>query len=366
MSSGNHIDTGEASLERRLDVEWTTLSALREMLGIALKGTQTPTYRQALDLGKVVAPSLFDSESSLLGKGVEPALVEQYREKADGLSQIEGHVVNPLDLLEKDIELNKRIIRTEGTRDQVRKQLSALERARPYFLPREYTENQLIIRDVHKAERPFPSPPIDGDTYRDFELSEQRRLRIRSLHPDPPEHSLGADLIYEHHWEKKRLVRLALVQYKIWDGKRLYLSQARGARLQMEKLHRVLCDKNFCSPPDTDKDRTRFRLPYCAAFLRPTDKLQEPGSRLISSGLHIPVCRALASTVSTNQGGEKIERKIIRSESISHKVFEEMFNVRILGTRWLTYDELWSLYSEHNILRPEEKVIIHGQEFGLD
>lgn len=47
---------------------------------------------------------------------------------------------------------------------------------------------------------------------------------MRLLHPDPPEYSLGADLIYETYWEKKKLARIVLIQYKVWDGETLYLS----------------------------------------------------------------------------------------------------------------------------------------------
>jgi hypothetical protein len=65
---------------QHLDKEWETLNAIREMLSIALKGTTTPTYRQALDIEKAVSPSLFDFESSLLGQSDEPPLAKQYRQ----------------------------------------------------------------------------------------------------------------------------------------------------------------------------------------------------------------------------------------------------------------------------------------------
>lgn len=351
---------------RRLDVEWTTLCAIREMLGIGLKGATTPTYRQSLDVGKVVSPTLYDSDTSLLGRDDEPPLAKHYRQKADALSQLRGTLVEPLQALDEEIELNQKLLNTEGDRSQIQKQLTAQENIRPYFLKRNYTENQLIIRDLFKVERKLPSPPFEGDTYRDFRLSEDRGIRIRLLHPDPPEHSLGADLIYEQYWEKKQLARIVLVQYKIWNGKVLYLSRARNLRKQMQKLEDIFCCNHFCAPPKADRNRERFRLQYCAAFLRPTDKLQDPNSRMISSGLHIPICRVLKSLQVTSRSGGKVSRKYIRSEALSHKVFEEVFNANMLGSRWLTYEQVENLYKEHGILRPNERIVLHAQEFGFE
>jgi hypothetical protein len=65
------------------------------------------------------------------------------------------------------------------------------------------------------------------------------------------------------------------------------------------------------------------------------------------------------------RGGKKISRKNIRSECITHKVFEELFNTNMLGSRWLTYDEMEELYIKHGILESDERIILHAQEFGL-
>lgn len=360
------LESEQSNFRYRLDREWETLNAIREMLGIALKGATTPTYLQALGVGKIVSPSLFDSESSLLGHSDEPSLAKQYRQKADGLSQIRGTLVRPIDALDEDIALNRRLLRTEGDKSLIQKQLTALESIRPYLCDKKYTENQLIIRDLFKVNRDLPHPPIDGDTYRDFRISDERGLRIRLLHPDPPEHSLGADLIYETYWEKKRLARIILVQYKVWDGETLYLSQSHNLKQQMEKLEKIFCCGQLCEPPNADKARERFRLQYCTAFLRPTDKLQEPNSRKISSGLHTPICRAFKSIQATGYGGEKISRQYISSESLSHKVFEELFNRNMLGSRWFPYEQIEKLYQAHGILRLGERILLHAQEFGLE
>jgi len=46
-------------------------------------------------------------------------------------------------------------------------------------------------------------------------------------------------------------------------------------------------------------------------------------------------------------------------------VFEELFNANMLGSKWLTYEELEKLYREHKILEADEHIIIHAQEFGV-
>ena len=359
-------DTEEESpYNRRLAIEWTTLNAIREMLGIGFKGKISPTYEQAIAVGKVLAPQVFATQDSLLGRGNEPALVEKYRQQAEATSEIEGKQIEPLTILDADIETYRSLNQTSGDRHLIQRHLDNLVEIRPFFLPKRYTENQLIIRDVYTAIRELPTPPISGDKYRDYRLSADRGMRIRLIHPDPPEHSLGADLIYEHHWEKRKLVRIALIQYKIWNGKTLYLSQANNLARQMEKLHTSLCETGLCKA-DEDSARSRaYRLPFCAGFLRPTDKLQQPDSRLISSGWHIPVCVALRAIEDTGHGNKKIVAKRIRSECVTHKVFEEVFNSGMLGSRWLTYQEVGELYQRHKIFELGEKVVIHAQEFGL-
>jgi hypothetical protein len=352
--------------DRRLDAEWATLNAIREMLGIALKGRVAPTYAQALDVGKVIAPQIYATESSLLGRDREPQLVQEYRQRADALSQIRGQVVKPLEVLDEDIQTQRRLVMTSGDRDLIQKRMDLLENIRPYFLTKPFTENQLIIRDVFKIERGLPTPPIEGDRFRDFKVSDERGLRIRMLHPDPPEHAIGADLIYELYWDKKQLARIALIQYKIWNGRTLYLSQASNVEEQMRKLREIFCDKDLCKPFEGSARTQSYRLPYCSAFLRPTDKIQDPDTRLISSGLHTPICVAFRAMEDTGRGSKKIESKIIRSEAVSHKVFEEMFNANLLGSKWLTYDEIEKLYREHKVLEPTERIVLHAQEFGLN
>ena len=105
-------------------------------------------------------------------------------------------------------------------------------------------------------------------------------------------------------------------------------------------------------------------MPYCAVFLRLTDKLQSPDSRLISSALHLPVCAGFRKFDITMYGGKYIDRKKLRNEALSHKVFEEAFNINMLGSGWLTFDEVEALYKHHRVLEPDQRIVLHAQEFG--
>ncbi len=45
---------------------------------------------------------------------------------------------------------------------------------------------------------------------------------------------------------------------------------------------------------------------------------------------------------------------------------EPLFNINMLGSKWLTYEELERFYREHMILKADERIVIHAQEFGFE
>jgi hypothetical protein len=139
-------------------------------------------------------------------------------------------------------------------------------------------------------------------------------------------------LVYEHYDVEDETVRLALIQYKLWDGRSL--SQDPGMEKHLRKLWAVTCKGELCSGPD-DRALWRYHLPHCAAFLRPTDRLQEPNSALISSGLHIPMGAVNFSWTDTGKDGKALKRATAEGNAVSHRVFEELFNCSLLGTKKL-------------------------------
>lgn len=352
--------------QRRLDAEWAALNAVREMLGIASRNLADSTYIDALAVGRETAPKLFDPQFSLIAAGQEPPIVREYRQRAEAKSILDGQPVSPIELLDGDLASDERLLKVGGYgHDQLKRSVANLRRAREWFEERVYSEHKLISRDVYAAARPeLPTPPRAVDNYVEYSLPFDRALRIRILHPDRPEHSTGADLVYEVCDEEQSRARVAFVQYKIWDGKTLRFSGARNLSDQLARLEAVCCKAGLCaaSTPTPESPPNSYRLPYCAAFLRPTDRLQRPDAALISSGVHVPVCVTL--TVSLESAGGRILRQDpIRGRSVSQRLFEELFSRNMLGSRWLSYDAVEELYHTHEILDSDQRIVVHAQEF---
>lgn len=348
----------------RLDVEWLALNAVRETLGIANRGAADSTYSQALAWGRQLLPRLFDPEFSLIAAAQEPPLVREFRQRSEAESLLQNKTISPLELIEKDIEHYEKMIEVSGKTDQLKRALRARYRAKEHFEERFFTEHAIITRDVYTATRHhLPAPPKAGPSYVEFPLPFERALRIRVLHPDKPEHSTGADLIYEFCDEHKQMARVALVQYKIWDGHSLRFSSAGGLKGQIQRLRSLCCTGGLCRCEESvdDAPPSSYRLPYCAAFLRPTDRLQKADATLLSSGLHVPVCVA-ASIDLESSGGRVLRRDPLRSKAVSQRLFEELFHRSMLGSRWLAYKELELLYRDHEVITKGEHLVVHAQE----
>ena len=165
--------------------------------------------------------------------------------------------------------------------------------------------------------------------------------------------------------KKIKKVRFAMVQYKIWDGELLYWSQAKNLEPQLKKMEDNLCKNGYCLCEDGKNYSTKYRYPYCSAFLRPTDKLQYKDSKFTSSGMHIPICKINSVTVETKEGNKILKKQNMKETSLSHKVFEENFNYNQVGSRWMTYQEAEKLYKDHKILESDQRIIVHVQELEL-
>jgi hypothetical protein len=237
----------------KLDSEWVTLVALRELLGLALQsGASQSTYQQALTLGATLVPKILGADS-LLRQNLESATAREYRQKAEAKSRLSANEFTPVSLLEADIAEFKELVRTSRNQqqtDQLKTRLTHLERALIEVDPKRHSEQQLIIRDVYNVERDIPSLGT-GQGYRDFQLPDDNILRLRLFHPDNPEQISGADVIYERHVPKSRRVSVVGVQYKIWEDKSLYLSDERMQR-QLARMKSFFCDAELCEAGDYD------------------------------------------------------------------------------------------------------------------
>jgi hypothetical protein len=363
------IDDSNDTEQQRLDIEWITVSAVRDAVSMGLRQAAPLNYRKVVNLCKQLIPVLFYQDRSLLERAQESSDVREYRQKAEALEEKEGRNVDPLEILNKEIEELESFTRTKSGRgrDVLVKRLNKLRQIRTIFQQKEYEEDTLIKRDYNIGG----NLPIsrEGDGYREIDLPDNRMMRIRILHPTKLERVTGADLIYEHYHRKDEKVRIVAVQYKIWrkqspfEPETLYESQAENLETQLAKLRTTFCDNLICARGDENKEGDAYRFPYCSAFLRPTDQLQKSDIHLISAGYHIPVCLIDKLWVRTRKGRQKLTLDVVRPEAVTHRVFEELFNTNKIGSRWLTYEELETFYEQHKLLEVGEHLIVHTQDF---
>lgn len=211
---------------KKFQTEWVLVNLVKELRGISNKGAN-PTYNNAIKLAMQIMPEIFNENSYIVKKHHEPELVRSYRQQAEAQSKIEGIEINPILLVDKRIHELYNLIATEiETKDLLYKELEKLQRIRPLFLQRCIKEDYILHHDVRCFK--FGVDPISIKAkYSDYSVSEDRIIRVRMIHPNDGEQSMGADLIYEQYNPEKRKVRFIMVQYKIWDGELLYWSEAK-------------------------------------------------------------------------------------------------------------------------------------------
>lgn len=351
----------EQENEQRLQSEFVTLSAVRGTLHLATSIQRNGTYDAALELGGRLVPSLLGDDVSLIKKSHTSEEAKEYKQLAEAQSADEGIQVSALGLVTADIAKYDRLLKKrEGQQktDKLKSKLKALKKIQRELSPQSHYEGQLIMRDAFNATRPIPT--IDkGNGYITFEMPNKKALRIRAFHPDRPEHISGADLLYEKFHADTDTATVALVQYKIMDDKKISLSNPDLIR-QLKRLENFVCKQGLCKLPDP---RSEFRMPHCAAFLRPTDKLQNPDQRLMSTGEHIPVCRIKKFIRDAGTGPKVMHMDDVRKLSVSHEVFEELFVRDKLGSRELSFAELEDLWEKLEIRDGMDTVFIHAQEY---
>lgn len=354
------------NIDDRMNQEWIALNAIRGMVKIASKGSMTKsTYDNSLDLGGALYPELLGPEKSVLKRERESDTTKEYRQKAELQSIKNSATVTALELVLADIEEYESLISlAQGKKgdqkrsDQLKRKLGQLQKAKSELEIKPHSENQLIFRDAYNVERDFPELS-KGHAHRDFVLPDGNYLRLRVLHPDKPEHITGADIIYERHDKSSGNVSIVVVQYKIWEEKKLYISDPR-MQAQIQKMKAFTCDMGICSHHE---GANTYRFPCCTGFLRPTDKLQNVEQKFISTGEHIPVCRINDCQSTGKQGGEILEYEKIKGVSLSAELFEDLFNRGKIGSRELAPHELKTLYENSSVIDSSDTVIIYAQEF---
>lgn len=350
--------------DERVNSEWVALNAFRELLKLSTKGSVAKsTYDEALEFGGDLYPALLGHETSLLRRAKESDTARLYRQRARLKGQAEGRSIHPMELIDPEIEELEQLLahakatKDKGQVDQLKNRLKTLRSTKDEIAPGPHSENQLIMRDT--AAFPLGLPGMEtGKGYRSFRLPDGHSLRVHLLHPDKPEHVSGADVLYERHQEGSDVASLVFVQYKIWEKQTLALTDPRLHK-QLTKLKAIACDSGLCTH---ESDGAPYRFPHCAAFLRPTDKLQHANQKLISSGEHLPICRIQECTKINRFGTPVLEYKSIRSTSLSGEAFEYMFTYDKLGSRPVQYGQLGDLYEKLRISADPDHLVIHAQE----
>jgi hypothetical protein len=349
---------------RKFQTEWALVNLVKELRGISNRGAM-PTYYNAIKLAMQILPDIFNEKSYMVQRHHEPEIIRLYRQQAEAQSQIDGKRIEPIDLLDTRIAtLTKLIGANKDNADLLEKELDKLHKSRTLLVPKNIQEDYILHHDVKSLK--FGVEPIDiRAKHADYSVGENRIIRVRMIHPNNGEQSMGADLIYEQYNTENKFVRFLMVQYKIWEAEIIYWSRSENLSKQLQKMTDNLCSKGYCNCDDGNNVSGEFRYPFCTGFLRPTDKLQFKDSRFTSSGMHVPICKLKDLTEETTDGNKVLRKNKMRHASLSQNLFEECFNYNQIGSRWLNYTELEKLYKEHKILESDEHIIVHVQELEL-
>ena len=360
------LDLKNVPKEERNDLAFQMVVAMRDTINIAKKKGHKSTYENSIRLFHDFNPELYADIISCLHQRNISDDAKVYIAKAEILSQAGPKTITALEILQTEIDELKKIMDGGDTLDSdkkkvLRNKLGSLEALKKSLKPRALTENRILNRDISRANREdFGAKFInETDFFVDYELADNKYLRIRLLHPDQPEHITGADLVYEQHDEESGKIRILFLQYKIWENGILYFSQHKNLVPQLKKLEKCLCNNNCCEPPENLKNVKEYRFPYCSAFLRPTDKVQQQNEKLVSTGIHIPVCTVLRML---SEGEDRLEKKYLRLQNLNHEIFEHLFNRGFIGSKWMMQEDVEKFYKENKILDSDETVTFYARE----
>lgn len=346
------------------NVAFQTVVGIRDAISIAKRTEQPITYEQALRTVFDFDESLYEQFTSLLTEKNENDLAKSYKEEARIRSRQMNSLIKPENLIAEEIKKYQQLIQQGKDNNEdvtySRNRFLQLCAALESLKPRRVSEHAVLNRDFNHSSRKELYNKVLEQNYHsiDYLISRNRFLRLRLLHPDKAEHVTGADLLYEQYNMETYKVRFVFLQYKMWENGMIYFSRSGNLVEQIQKMKKCLCDYNYCER-SADTASPMYRFPYCAGFLRPTDKLQHEKSKMVSSGLHLPICDVIR--LSSSQ--PKIEKKSIKHYTLNHKIFERLFNLNLIGSRWIDIAELERHYQNHNILESSENVKLYATEF---
>jgi hypothetical protein len=86
IDDDEYVDDSDNPQIRKTDLEWLLINALRDTVGISLKGSRPYNYRQIVELGEELIPSILGLDRNLFNESKENPLYEEYKERAEALS----------------------------------------------------------------------------------------------------------------------------------------------------------------------------------------------------------------------------------------------------------------------------------------
>lgn len=353
----------EYNEDERRNNAFQAVNAVREAVSLAKRANQPVTYEQTLDLIEDLSPKLYAEVTTLLARKNESDVVKFFKEKAENKST-DKVIIDPIDLINEELKELEEIIEKDKSKRFLNKRIIDLKNALTYFQPRKISEHKILNRDFYLADRPsfkFSETIYKDDEFVDYKLEDNKVLRLRLLHPDKPEHIIGADLIYEQFNLKTNLARFLVLQYKTWNSNNLNLSSGNIAK-QFEKLDKNLCKAGFCANYEGAEKNSGYRLPFCSAFLRPTSYIASEDSKLVSTGIHVPICQVMK----IKETEKSLTKKNSKGKAISFKIFDELYIENMLGSRWLNFKELEEFYSSKDLLSHIDRIRVHAQEVTIE
>lgn len=345
-----------------LPIQLLLLGAIRQCFWIYTGNP--PTYEDALYRAIEIAPNIISINSELI-RFYESAAVRLYKQRAKAQSRDSKKRMTPLILVDADIARYKKDLENaeEEEKDAIETEMSRLTRVRNRLNTEPWTENKVIERDADIPER-YARILEKGQGFKLYNDKKQRALAVRVLHPDKAEGISGVDLVYEIYRQQGVNIeaRIIAIQYKMIRKNNLYTSDSKNLLEQLNAMTCYYCNSGKCSIPEGYHSEKPYRMPHCCAFLRITDNIQTKDGWYLTDGSHIRACDVKRLMKPTTRGHQILYAKDIGENSISQEAFQEFFKNDMIGSRWISTQELNEWYEDAKIFQATDRIVTHVRE----
>ena len=137
------------NVSERLDPEWVTLNAVRDLMRLAVRGDNSKsTYDNALALGAVICPEILGPDVSVLRQDRESDLTKEYRQRATYRTIRDGNEITALSLVKNDIDEFESLLsaakasKDKTKTDQLQRKLKKFYSSEEEINPDKNSENQ--------------------------------------------------------------------------------------------------------------------------------------------------------------------------------------------------------------------------------